>query len=95
MHSILTNTTQRAMERYVKLTKVLFPDSKIPEQLELGRIKLGYLLQFDLAPYYKEQLFSSLLSVTGFAPKFVFCFDEAFNHISKRKQMDVHVFLLS
>ena len=32
------------MEKYVKLTKVLFPDSKIPEQLELGRTKLGYLL---------------------------------------------------
>ena len=56
------------MEKYVKLTKGLFPDSKIPEELELGRTKLGYLLQFALAPYYKEQLFSSLLEVvTGFA----------------------------
>ena len=69
------------MEKYVKLTKVLFPDSKIPEQLELGRTKLGYLLQFGLAPYYKEQLFSTLLPVTGFTPKFVSCFDEAFSHI--------------
>ena len=38
------------MEKCVELTKVLFPDSKIPEQLELGRIKSGYLLQFGLAP---------------------------------------------
>ena len=80
------------MKKYVKLTKVLFPDSKIPEQLKLGRTKLGYLLQFGLAPYYKEQVFSLLLPVTGFAPKFVYCFDQAFNHISKRKEMDVHVF---
>ena len=80
------------MEKYVKLTKVLFPDSKIPEKLELGRTKLGYLLQLDLAPYYKEQLFSSLLPVTGFAPKFVSCFNKAFNHISKQEQMDVHDF---
>ena len=71
---------------------MLFPDSKTPEQLELRRTKLGYLLQFGLAPYYKEQLFSSLLSVTGIAPKFVSFFNEAFNHISKWKQMDVHVF---
>ena len=71
---------------------MLFPDKKIPEQLELGRTKLGYLLQYGLAPYYKEQLFSSLLSVTGFVPKFVSCFYEAFNHISKWKQMDVLVF---
>ena len=80
------------MEKYVKLTKMLFPDSKIPEQLELGRTKLGYLFHFGLAPYYKEQLFFSLLPVTGFAPKFVSCFDKAFNHILKQKQMNVHAF---
>ena len=88
VHSIL----QKIMEKYVKLTKVLFPKSEIPEQLELGRAKLDYVLQFCLAPYYQEQLFSSLLPVTGFAPKFVSCFDEAFNYISKWKQVDVHVF---
>ena len=71
---------------------MLFPDSKIPEQLELGKTKLGYFLQLGLAPYYEEQLFFSLLSVTGFAPKFVSCFDEAFNHISKQKQRNAHVF---
>ena len=71
---------------------MLFPDSKMPEQLELRRTKLGYLLQFGLAPYYKDQLFSSLLPLTGFVPKFVSCFDESFNHISKWKQMDVHIF---
>ena len=92
VHSILTRTTQRTIEKYVKLTKVLFPDSKIPEQLKLGRTKLGYLLQFGLAPYHKRQLFSSLLPVTCFAPKFVSCFDEAFSHIWNQIQMDVHVF---
>ena len=92
VHSILTHTTQRTIEKYVKLTKVLFPDSKIPEQLKLGRTKLGYLLQFGLAPYHKRQLFSSLLPVTCFAPRFVSCFDEAFSHIWNQIQMDVHVF---
>ena len=70
----------------------MFHDSKIPEQFKLRRTKLGYLLQFGLAPCYKEQLLSSLLPVTGVAPKFVFCFNKAFNHISKQKQTDVHVF---
>ena len=64
VHSILTHTTQRKMEIYVKLTKVLFADSKVPQQLKLGRTKLGYLLQFGLCSI----LFSSLLPVTGFAP---------------------------
>ena len=61
VHSILTHTTQRAIEKYVKLTKFLFPDSEIPEQLELGRTKLGYLLQFGLAPYYKSPHYFQLL----------------------------------
>ena len=51
----------------VKLANVLFPDTKIPKQLG----QLGYLLRFCLASYYKEQHFSSLLSVTGFARKSV------------------------
>ena len=36
------------MEKYVQLTKVLFTESKIPQQSELGRIKLSHLLQFGL-----------------------------------------------
>ena len=92
LHSILTHTTQVAMEKYVKLKKVLFPDSKISEQLELGRTKLVYLPQFSFVPYFKKQLFSSLLPVTGFAAKFVSCFDEAFNLMSKQKQMYVYDF---
>ena len=92
VHSILTYATQRTMEKCVKLTKVLFLDSKIPQQLELGRTKLGYLLQFGLAPHYKEQLFSSLLLATGFAPKLCILLRRGiYNYISKRKQMDVHV----
>ena len=71
---------------------MLFPNSKIPEQLELGRTKLHYLLQFGLVPYYKEQVFSLLLPVTGFAPKFMSCFNSAFNQIWRWEQVDVHVF---
>ena len=46
---------------------------------------------FGLAPYYRAQIFSLLLPEAGFPPKFVSCFDGAFNRISKRKQMDVLV----
>ena len=40
VHRILTHTTQRTKERYVKLTKVLFPDSKIPEKLRVRKNKV-------------------------------------------------------
>ena len=53
--------------------------------------KIGYLVQFGLAPYYRAQIFSLLLPEAGFPQKFVSCFDGAFNRISKRKQMDFQV----
>ena len=71
---------------------MLFPNSKILEQLELERTKLRYLLQFGLVPYCKEQVFSLLLPVTGFTPKFISCFNKAFNQIWRWEQVDVHVF---
>ena len=92
VNNILTHTTQKSNGKICKTNKKCCFLTVIPEQLELGRTKLGYLIQFGLVPYYKEQLFSSLLPVIGFAPKFVFCFDEAFSYILARKQMDVHVF---
>ena len=76
------------MEKYVKLTKVLFPDKKILEQLEWGRTKLGYLLQFGLV----MATFLLITSSYWFSTTIVSCFDEAFNHISKRKQKDVFYF---
>ena len=49
LHSILTHTTQRTMEKYTKLTKVLFPESKMPEQLELRRtIRVNNLVQVSM-----------------------------------------------
>ena len=84
-------TMMEMMEMFVQMSKVYFPDSDIPDKLQLGWTKIGYLAQFGLAPYYRVQIFSLLLPEAGFPPKFVSCFDEAFDRISKRKQMDVHV----
>ena len=79
------------MEVFVQMSKVYFPDSDIPDTLQLGRTKIGYPVQFGLPPYYRAQIFGLLLPEAGFPPKFLSCFDEAFNRTSKRKQMDVYV----
>ena len=89
--AVLCHVSSRTMKMLVQMSKVYFPDSDILNKLQLGRTKIGYLVQFDLAPYYTAQLFSLLLPEPGFPPKFVSCFDEAFNRISKQKQVDVHV----
>ena len=73
---VMSHLSQRCIESFVELFPILFPDS---------------IIQFGLAVYYKKLLFSSLLPGVGVKVRFVSCFDEAFNQISKRKQMDVHV----
>ena len=67
---------------FVQMSKVYFPDGDIPDKLQLGRTKIGYLAHFGLSPYYRAQIFSLLLPEAGFPPKFVSCFDEVFNRIS-------------
>ena len=36
--------------------EVIFPDSKIASQIELGKIKLMYIVKFGIAPYFREIL---------------------------------------
>lgn len=64
-----------------------------PDKLQLGRTKFGYLKQFGLTSFNKEKVLSFLLRESGIASRFVSCFIEAPNGKSKRKQMNVHLFL--
>ena len=90
IQSVMCHISHRTMEQFAEMLQVYCPDSDVPKHIQLGRTKIGYLIQFGLAPYYRAQIFSSLLPKVGTAPRFTSCFDEAFNRISKRKQMDVH-----
>ena len=70
----------------------MFPDSEIALKILLGRSKLGYVVNYGLAPYFRGKLFKSLKPECAFvSPKFTSCFDESFNRISNRKQLDVHL----
>ena len=65
----------------------MFPDSAICKKVKLGKTKMSYTVNYGLAPYFKEQLVSQLKK----CDEIVVCFDEAFNVISKRGQMDIVV----
>ena len=88
---VMAKLSYRCVEDLVVMFKIMFPDSEIPDQLQLKRTKLKYIIQFGLAVYYRKMLFGSLIPTSGAKPNFVLCFDEAFNRVSKRKQMDVHI----
>ena len=91
VQSVTNHVSNRTMEKFATMSKVFFPDSQIASRVELGRTKIGYLITFDLASYYMTQLFRSLLPGTGTVPRFISCFDEAFNRVSKQRQMDVYI----
>ena len=91
IQSVMSHISHRTMEEFAEMLEIYCPDSTVPKDMKLGRTKIGYLIQFGLAPYYTALIFSSLLPKVGTAPRFTSCFDEAFNRISKRKQMDVHI----
>ena len=53
LQAVLCHVSSRTMEMFVQMSKVYFPDNDILNKLQLGRTKIGYLVQLDLAHYYR------------------------------------------
>ena len=53
----------------------MFPDSRIAKEFSCGRTKFSYIVNYEL----KE------------ASNFVALFDESYNYVTKKSQMDVHI----
>ena len=65
----------------------MFPDSKIAKDFSCGRTKCGHLLTHSLAPHFKKLLVEDLNELDNF----VSLFDESYNKIVKKGQMDLHI----
>ena len=65
----------------------MFPDSKITKDFSFGRTKCGYLVTHSLAPHFKKLLVEDLNELNNF----VSLFDEFYNEIKKKGQMDLHI----
>ena len=59
----------------------MFPDSKIAKSFELGATKLKYVINFGIAPYFRDILQRS--------DCFVISFDESLNDYTQNCQMDI------
>ena len=80
---IESHFSHNSSQNIVHLLKTMLSDSKIVEKLCLDSTKLAYLITHGLAPFFHDELLK-LISL-----KYVICFDEAFNEISKKGQMDI------
>lgn len=65
----------------------MFPDSEIAQKFALGSTKTSYVINYGLAPYFKESLRNEVKA----AKHFVVCFDEALNKVAQKGQMDIVV----
>ena len=63
----------------------MFPDSEICKNTSLGSMKMAYTVCHELAPYFRQELLSCLEK----CEYLVVSFDEAFNEVSKKGQMDL------
>ena len=68
-----------------KLFSAMFPDSDIAKSFQCGRTKAGYVATYGLAPYFQNELLSTLSTV----PYYTVSFDESLNPIFQKGQMDL------
>ena len=64
----------------------MFIDSEIAKSFQLSKTKCGYLINYGLAPYFKDVLLKSINS----SEFFVLSYDESLNKVLQEDQMDVH-----
>ena len=69
-----------------KFFQEMFKDSKIAEKFTCGSTKCSYIINFGIAPYFRSLLQDALNN----APYYVCSFDECFNDVIKKGQMDMH-----
>ena len=72
------------------LFRLMLIDSEIAKSFQLSKTKCGYIINFGLAPYFKEHLLKSL----RVSPYFVLSFDESFNQTLQEEQMDLQFTVL-
>ena len=72
--------------KYQLFTSMLL-DSSIAQKFQLGKTKANYVICYGLAPFFKL----NLLEIVKKTPYIVISFDESYNNVIKRDQVDVLV----
>lgn len=65
----------------------LFPDSEVAKNMQLGKNKMAYMIVYGISDHFKDIALEKILP----SDHFVIGFDESFNKISQKQQLDVNV----
>ena len=69
------------------LFSAMFKDSEVVAKMKFGKTKCSYFINYDLAPYIKEQLEKYISSSLLYEVSF----DESMNSVLQNEQMDVAI----
>ena len=82
---LMSNYSFNSCANKSDLFAVMFEDSQIAQSFSLGSTKLSYNITFRLAPYVKNLLLESVDEGKYYS----LSFDESYNRIMKKGQMDL------
>ena len=55
----MSNFTPTSCNDFPALFKLMFPDSEVVSKVLLGTTKLGYVVNYGLAPYFRGKVFDT------------------------------------
>ena len=84
---VMSNYSFNSSSNKNELFNAMFPDSAIAKGFSCGRTKCSYLVTYGIASYFVQLLNDQLKELEHF----VALFDESYNKVVKRSQMDLHV----
>ena len=84
LKTVMSHYSLNSAQDITDVFRMMFPDSKIAQQMSCGATKLSYLITFGIAPFFKKELLRDVSK----APCFVVSFDESLNPDLHEEQMD-------
>ena len=85
LKKITSNFSLSSCEGISNCFKVMFPDSKIANEFQLGKTKCAYILHHGVAPFF-EKLLLDEIKLSNF---YSVSFDESMNKVTQNEQMDI------
>lgn len=87
VNSVVQHRSLNSSAKDVSLFPFIFTDSEIAKKMQLQRTKMGYVIVFGIAPYFKKQLMEDSKK----SDFFTIGFDESLNKVAQKGQMDLTI----
>ena len=84
---VICDWSINSAEKISDLFKVMFSDSQIASEFQMSGTKLSYLINFDMAPHFRQLLVDEINCCSFFTMSF----DESLNKVTQTSQMDLTV----